>query len=378
MANAAFPIDSALTWVIVILKFALIVLTSVYAFAVHHYKLIAPKSMANKIKALLVASIISQALAIAGNFAEASSRFGAFEYLFNFAVLNAAVLFYFEVLQIFSVLSDWWKPNYVFRFKVTVLLLHFICSFFYYVGLFALLFGFDIPMKSLFRLGAFLGPLIYAIYNISQSVFVCFLLYRHMGQKAAIAAARGNDEIESGWYSRLKRLIIVHLAMLLMDTIGISTAAVSVLYASLFPLSQFAVFSIHAECLAVGYIFAELRNIKLKKQASGEIQAPTINLLVPRASDRKNLKPIAPLGTVILARESHSPYQTKKSVDGQNSVERKTNMLETVLMQRELPIPENNIIQFGTAQVVKKSTTIDEITGADSIIIVERPGDFIK
>ena len=47
-------------------------------------------------------------------------------------------------------------------------------------------------------------------------------------------------------------------------------------------------------------------------------------------------------------------------------------------MQRELPIPENNIIQFGTAQVVKKSTTIDEITGADSIVAVERPGDFIK
>ena len=156
---------------------------------------------------------------------------------------------------------------------------HLITASCYFVGLFIRFSGNTDEWSSLFRglyaLGQIIAPAIYVVYNVTQSVYIGFWIQRHMKKTTVLAGRRDQSFQSENWMPRLRRLYWMQILLFIADITAIATAVIANVIANdpWWVLNDVAVSVIYVECLAVGYIFIELRGICLTLNVSNERQA---------------------------------------------------------------------------------------------------------
>ena len=268
------------------IKLSLIIATLWMTAILFRGTLIVPKSMDLKVKALLLICLIPQILNLAINFAPISLQVSSFFYFLNFFPLNAFIYLQFEVLHIFrynlllkqSVLCDWWNPVFMPRVRLIVMCAHLITASCLYVGLFIRVSGNTNEFSGLFRpiftLSQIIGPSIYVIYTAIQSAYISYWISQHMLALTSRAENRGQNLQSGDWMPRFRRLYWIQMLLLAADITAIASAVLANIIARdpWWALDDVAVSVVYVECLAIGYIFIELRGICLTLNVNNEIE----------------------------------------------------------------------------------------------------------
>ena len=267
------------------LKLILIIATLWMTISLFRSTLIVPKSMDLKIKALILTSLIPQCLNLVINFTPASLQISGLSNFLDFCSLNAFSYMQFDVLQIFrfllyllSVLCDWWKPVYMPRIRIIVMCSHFVATSFYYYEIILRIAGntseFSADVDTVAMLGQIIGPSIYVIYSAIQSAAICHWINIHMKRMTALADNRGQNFQSDDWMPRFRRLYWIQIVLFFSDVTAITAGVLAnvINQDPWWALDDISVSGIFVECLAVGFIFIELRGICLTLNASNEQQ----------------------------------------------------------------------------------------------------------
>lgn len=164
------------------------------------------------------------------------------------------------------------------RMRIIVMCAHLVTASCYYFGLFVRIVGVTTPFSSfffgMFTLGAIIGPTIYVVYNVTQSIYISYWIYKHMQTLTHRADSRGQNFQRADWMPRLRRLYWIQILLCFADLTAITTTTLGNLLAldAWWVLTDVAVSIIFVECLAIGYIFIELRGISLSLSISNERQ----------------------------------------------------------------------------------------------------------
>ena len=162
------------------------------------------------------------------------------------------------------------------RLRITIMCTHFITASGFYMGHFLRISGntdtWSPVFEVLFTFGDIIGPAVYVIYTATQTVFISFLINKHMHNLTDRADNRGQNFQLDDWMPRLRRLYWTQILLFAVDLISV-TATVIANIPSLVAFAELAACGIFFECLAIGYIFIESRGICLTLNASNERQA---------------------------------------------------------------------------------------------------------
>ena len=162
------------------------------------------------------------------------------------------------------------------RLRIIVMCTHFVTSVGFYAGHLVRVGGYKGDLtpvfQSSFDVGIIIGPTIYVIYTASQTVFISFLINKHMQNLTDHADNRGQNFQRSDWKPRLRRLYWTQILLFAIDLISVTATVLSGIPQFL-AFAELAACGIFFECLAIGYIFIESRGICLTLNASNERQA---------------------------------------------------------------------------------------------------------
>ena len=162
------------------------------------------------------------------------------------------------------------------RLRITIMCTHFITASGFYMGHFLRISGntdtWSPVFEVLFTFGVIIGPAVYVIYTATQSVFISFLINKHMHHLTDRADNHGQNFQVDDWMPRLRRLYWTQVLLFAIDLMSVTATAIANI-PTLNAFAELAASGIFFECLAIGYIFIESRGICLTLNASNERQA---------------------------------------------------------------------------------------------------------
>ena len=192
------------------------------------------------------------------------------------------------------------------RLRIFTMSTHIITGSCFYAGVLIRVAGntddFSPIFQIMFTLSQMVGPSIYVIYTVTQSAYISTWISKHMQTLTDRADKRGQNFQSGDWMPRLRGLYRAQVLLFSADLIAV-TALILATILSLDVLVEVSGSVIFVQCLAIGYIFIELRGICLTLNVNNEIEVQKNVRMKPLGRGVK----VAEVSTVKIMRSDGTP-----------------------------------------------------------------------